>query len=316
MPVRINVAVPIVVTFFLLNVTSGQAQSPKYGRPLADSLGESSQPIATPLEAAPDSSDVSPSKGKSSFSESFDDLIRKANAPESPQSPVTPADESLPKYGKPLADSLAEPSAVSTKQSSTMAPFTRPGGFAPYNIAVPRPLNIPADSLTLKQAATMIANLSVVSPSLLRGAQPNSSGLDLLKKSGVRTVINLRNEPILVAEEAKAVQNAGMNYVNIPMNLFDPPSNKQFQAFLAAVDRGPGPVFVHCMKGEDRTGAMVAAYRVARQGWDVNRAYQEMNAMGFKPYLGVMSAALYDYAASIGRPGRRPPLDLRLTNFK
>jgi tyrosine-protein phosphatase SIW14 len=308
------------------------------GRPLSGSMSEPatlpapiSQATSTPFSTGNTQSSSTSSSSfnpKSSFAESFADLIRKANAPQSvtasPDAPV----ESEPHYGQPFADSLNE--VKTTKASNgaigadgaalpkTLAPFTRFTGFAPNRgITLPRPLNIPADSSpSLKQAASLIPNLSVVSPALLRGAQPSPDALDLLKKSGIKTVINLRNEPILVAQEAAAAKKIGLDYVNIPMNLFEPPSKQQFQMFLATVDRAPGPVFVHCMRGEDRTGAMIAIYRMARQGWDVNRAYQEMTAMGFKTYLGVLSGAVYDYSAALGRPARRPPVDLRLGGWR
>ncbi len=206
--------------------------------------------------------------------------------------------------------SSADAGSVSST-ASTLAPFHRANNmFAPLrSIQFPRPLNIPRDaSPALKEAAAMIPNLSVVSPSLIRGSQPSVPSLSLLKTAGVKTIINLRNEPILIAQEASAAKRAGIDYVNIPMALFDTPTRQQFQKFLSIVDNN-GPVFVHCQMGEDRTGTMVAVYRIARQGWDPNRAYQEMTAMGFKSFLGSLSGAVFDYSASLGRPGHRPGPD-------
>lgn len=150
--------------------------------------------------------------------------------------------------------------------------------------------------------------MSVVSANLVRGSQPPVQAFALLKSAGIKTIINLRNEEILVAQEAGAARRAGLNYVNIPMTLFETPTKQQFQKFLSVVDKD-GPVFVHCQKGEDRTGTMVAVYRLARENWDANRAYQEMTAIGFKTYLGSLSGAMFDYSASLGRPARRPMPD-------
>jgi hypothetical protein len=48
-------------------------------------------------------------------------------------------------------------------------------------------------------------------------------------------------------------------------------------AFLkVAVDPGRAPVLVHCLHGADRTGVMVAVYRVAVQGWSKEEAVREM----------------------------------------
>ncbi len=206
-----------------------------------------------------------------------------------------------PEYGKPFADTIERESATqttapengsesTTSAPATLAPFRRAGNtFAPlHGIQLPRPINIPAGaSASLKQAAAMIPNLSVVSNNLLRGSQPSVQALSLLKSAGVKTIINLRNEDILVAQEAAAAKRVGLNYVNIPMAVFETPTRQQFQKFLNTVEKD-GPVFVHCQRGEDRTGTMVAVYRMAFENWDANRAYQEMTAMGFKNIFGVL----------------------------
>ena len=41
-----------------------------------------------------------------------------------------------------------------------------------------------------------------------------------------------------------------------------------------------GPVFVHCMRGADRTGAVIAAYRIDHDHWDNYRALKEAMSLG------------------------------------
>lgn len=243
-----------------------------------------------------------------------------------------------PQYGKPLADSLDQGATQSTPATKTnadqnaadgstlsqsgnsdkslagqpLAPFrTVGGGFAAlHGMQLPRPINIPKDaSPELREAIAAIPNGSVVSQNLLRGSQPTSSDLAMLKKAGVRTIVNLRNEEILVNKEALDCRHLGLNFVNIPMALFDNPTKNQFNKFLSTVDSS-GPVFVHCQKGEDRTGTMVAVYRIGRENWDATRAYQEMVAMGFKPMLGSLRGGVFAYSASVGRPCPPPAANL------
>src|SRR5262245_46594446 len=58
----------------------------------------------------------------------------------------------------------------------------------------------------------------------------------------------------------------------------------QVAAFLAVVtDPSRRPVLVHCREGRDRTGALVAAYRIAIEGWPRERAIAEMNGFGAFP---------------------------------
>ena len=63
------------------------------------------------------------------------------------------------------------------------------------------------------------------------------------------------------------------------MRMYWRPSDKQVVTFLQAVQMHP-PVFIHCRRGEDRTGVMTAIYRVAKQGWQPERAYAEARLLG------------------------------------
>lgn len=49
---------------------------------------------------------------------------------------------------------------------------------------------------------------------------------------------------------------------------------------IANTDPVSGPVYVHCDGGRHRTGAMIAVYRMAIEGWDIQRAYREMRQYG------------------------------------
>src|SRR3979409_1127494 len=89
---------------------------------------------------------------------------------------------------------------------------------------------------------------------------------------GVKTVIDLRLEDEHPTRlEAQAVQAVGMRYVNIPMHGVVAPSDDQIAKVLALLD-ADSPVFVHCKRGADRTGAVIACYRMAHDRWDSRRA--------------------------------------------
>ena len=52
--------------------------------------------------------------------------------------------------------------------------------------------------------------------------------------------------------------------------------------FLRMVtDPARQPVLVHCRHGADRTGAMVAVYRIVIEGWTKDDALQEMTRGGY-----------------------------------
>lgn len=156
----------------------------------------------------------------------------------------------------------------------------------------------------LKNIGGAAAHLCVVSPSLVRGAQPTAEGIARLKHAGVKTIIDLRNEPVMIEREAKVCRQFGVKLISIPLDEFNEPSAQDADRFLSAVnDPDNQPVYVHCLHGEDRTGAMVGLYRVNNQGWTADQAYQEMLARGFHPVYANLAAIVFDSAASLGRPG-------------
>jgi hypothetical protein len=67
-----------------------------------------------------------------------------------------------------------------------------------------------------------------------------------------------------------------------PRTVFFPPSDNQVATFLKLFRDNPGrKIFVHCYFGDDRTGVMVASYRMAEQHWTTDQAYNEMRAFHF-----------------------------------
>lgn len=122
-----------------------------------------------------------------------------------------------------------------------------------------------------------LPNLHKVSDALYRGAQPTAAGFAELKKMGVKTVVSLRS----FHSDRAAIGETGLAYEHIYMKAWHP-EDKEVVRFLAIVgDESRHPVFVHCQHGADRTGTMCALYRIAVQGWDRERAIDEMVNGGF-----------------------------------
>ena len=72
-----------------------------------------------------------------------------------------------------------------------------------------------------------------------------------------------------------------MQYVNVPMTGLTPPTEAEITRILALLeDAKAGAVFVHCMRGADRTGAVIAAYRIDHDHWDNYRALKEAMSFG------------------------------------
>jgi tyrosine-protein phosphatase SIW14 len=123
-----------------------------------------------------------------------------------------------------------------------------------------------------------LSNVGRVTPWVYRGAQPAAEGYRTLKKMGVKTVINLRTSET----EKEKVVAAGMRSVEVPMGMSTDNLREKVDRVVALMaDPANQPVFVHCRQGRDRTGIVVAAYRMKVEGWSIAEAEAEMQAFGF-----------------------------------
>jgi len=124
-----------------------------------------------------------------------------------------------------------------------------------------------------------IGNFDQVDAHVYRGAQPTTAGLQYLAKLGVKTIVDLREAGSRSKAEERVVTAAGMTYVNVPMSGLAPPTEAEIGRILTVLeDTTTGPVFVHCKRGADRTGAVIAAYRIESAKWDNARALDEAKA--------------------------------------
>jgi protein tyrosine phosphatase (PTP) superfamily phosphohydrolase (DUF442 family) len=122
-----------------------------------------------------------------------------------------------------------------------------------------------------------LRNFHRVSPILYRGAQPTAQGMRALRRLGVRTVVSLR----AFHGERQLVESAGLVYHRIPFAIWHPETSDMARFLEIVRDPQRQPVFVHCMRGADRTGLAVAVYRVCVEGWTPAEARQEMVDGGF-----------------------------------
>ena len=146
---------------------------------------------------------------------------------------------------------------------------------------------------------------------LFRGAQPSEAGLKSLWDAGVRTVISLRDDNDIGYDERRTAESLGMQWVSVPVKdgSFFTQSRRipdeAIRAFFEAVDgAAPGAVFVHCRRGTDRTGAIVAFYRIARQGWESEKAAREARDVGMRPWYRGLQQQIKEFSAqsSSARP--------------
>lgn len=138
--------------------------------------------------------------------------------------------------------------------------------------------------------AAGLPNLYRVSATLYRSAQPSREGFTLLGQQAsladgdppIRTVLSLRaykdDGPLVPA-------SAGLRLEQVSFKSWHP-ENEDVLDFLRIVTTPEfQPVLVHCRHGSDRTGMMVAVYRIVVEGWTKAQATDEMvnGGYGFHP---------------------------------
>ena len=127
-----------------------------------------------------------------------------------------------------------------------------------------------------------ITRFAKVSDALYRGAQPTAEGYVELKKMGVKTVINLRKSSHRDDFRGE-LEPLGLRCVAIPSRGANPADEEIVKALKILRDPENQPAFVHCKRGKDRTGCVVAVYRMVEQGWRVEEAVDELCVFHFPP---------------------------------
>ena len=159
-------------------------------------------------------------------------------------------------------------------------------------------------ALAVKMQIPGIADAGKVNEFLYRGAQPNEEGLEQLKRLGVDTIVDLREERRGTMErEREHAKSLGMDLVSIPGNGWSPPRDEQIAKFFSLIREKPRRrIFVHCWLGSDRSGVFIALYRMAFDGWTPEQALSEMRAFHFKGFWHpAMKAYIRNFPARLAR---------------
>lgn len=136
----------------------------------------------------------------------------------------------------------------------------------------------------------MIENFLAVEPGIWRGGQPQSEDWSHIKQLGITFVLKLDTD---VEGSDEAASGVGLQVIKMPIDWMEQILGEPPHDFLSkttaiiqtcALPLPDGGIYVHCKHGQDRTGLIIGAYRVAC-GWTKQRAYEEMITLGFHPLL-------------------------------
>ena len=151
-------------------------------------------------------------------------------------------------------------------------------------------------------------NFYRVTPRLYRAAQPSVDAFRAYEDLGIETVINLRAN----SSNREKIRHTSLRLIEVPINTWSL-SDDHVLAVLSHIKNEPGPIVVHCQHGADRTGAIIAMYRIIFQDWSKEEALDEMVGGGYGYHRMwtnlpkyIRQADLNKIRASLGCPPRGP----------
>lgn len=137
-----------------------------------------------------------------------------------------------------------------------------------------------------------VVNFSRVDATVGCGGATAPAAMIELKKHGFASVINLRlasERGADVEAGREAAQAAGLKYIHLPFDASNPDPSL-VDSFLSAVaDTANQPVYIHCASA-NRVGAVWMIKRALQDGWPVDKARAEAEA------IGLSNARLQEFA--------------------
>lgn len=118
---------------------------------------------------------------------------------------------------------------------------------------------------------TGLENFYKLSDSVYRSEQPDNKEMKELEKMGIKTVLNLRN----YHNDNNEAKGTYLTLERIRMNAEDI-NYEKILAAMKIIKNSPKPILIHCLHGSDRTGCIVASYRIVFQNWTKEAAIKEL----------------------------------------
>jgi tyrosine-protein phosphatase SIW14 len=119
-------------------------------------------------------------------------------------------------------------------------------------------------------------NLYKVDENLYRSEQPTKEGMQALESLGVKSIVNVRN----ILNDRCEGKSTNLKLYKKRINTWTIKYSEIIDA-LRLIQKAPKPVLIHCKHGSDRTGCIVAAYRMAFMNWTKEEAIKEFQLGGY-----------------------------------
>lgn len=128
--------------------------------------------------------------------------------------------------------------------------------------------------------------ISQVSPGIYRGPRPTLQDAAQLADLRIRIMISLEGKE---EDEKEIKEFPAMLVFTLPITFSEiyltGIGQPYFDYILETINLVAKPVLVHCQYGQDRTGLIIAGYRVKECGWTKAQAEAERNQYGYRWWL-------------------------------
>ncbi len=121
-----------------------------------------------------------------------------------------------------------------------------------------------------------IDNFHKVDEGVYRSSQPNEKQFKMLEDAGITEVLNLRR----FNSDDNEAKDTSITLYHIPVRA-SRIGEKQYLEALRIIKNRKGNIVIHCHHGSDRTGGVIAMYRIVFQGWTKEQAIDELKNGGY-----------------------------------
>lgn len=179
--------------------------------------------------------------------------------------------------------------------------------------------DFPLDSNPTPINSEDVCNFHQVDAQLYRGGRPRPSAYLKLAAAGIRTIINLEEEDSAEKEKVE-IDNLNLwlppdkqvRFFSLPIDSTEIEeigiSDDKLRSLFKQIRDAEKPIFIHCYHGKDRTGAVVAIYRMLMKQKSFSEAYKEAYHYGFVREVYGLSKTVDRYGSekwlrTLPRPG-------------
>ena len=121
-----------------------------------------------------------------------------------------------------------------------------------------------------------LKNFYQIDSLVYRSEQPRHRSMIELKQMGIMKIMNLRN----FKKDDWRSRGTNLKLEHIAINTWRMNKEELIRATKVLL-QAHEPILVHCLHGSDRTGAVIACYRICKYNWPIEKAINEMVNGGY-----------------------------------